>query len=393
VVGVVHPSMMRPPGRGVLAPADSGSPVRDSPTSARFGLLSRWRESGGPRRRRRHHPTNAEDRVLSIVAVTGADGFIGSHLVEALVARGDTVRALAQYNSFGTWGWLDRLPEDVKSRIDVVLGDIRDAGCVVDFVRDAEVVYHLAALIAIPYSYRAPRSYVDTNVSGTLNVLEAARTLGTGRVIVTSTSEVYGTARTVPISEAHPLQGQSPYSASKIGADKLAESYHLSFELPVVTLRPFNTFGPRQSARAVIPTIITQLAAGARTVNLGNLSPTRDFCYVRDTVAAFLAVGAAPAASVVGRVLNAGTGVETSIGDLAETIARLMDRDIELHQEEERFRPDASEVMRLVCDSSALRAATGWSPGWSLEDGLRETIGWFTDADNLAAYKPARYNV
>lgn len=258
---------------------------------------------------------------------------------------------------------------------------------------DAEVVYHLAALIAIPYSYRAPRSYVDTNVSGTLNVLEAARSLGTGRVVVTSTSEVYGTARTVPIGEAHPLQGQSPYSASKIGADKLAESYHLSFELPVVTLRPFNTFGPRQSARAVIPTIITQLAAGARTVNLGNLSPTRDFSYVRDTVAAFLAVGAAPAASVVGRVLNSGTGTEISIGDLAETIARLMDRDIELHQDEERFRPDASEVMRLVCDSSALRAATGWSPQWSLEDGLRETIGWFTDADNLAAYKPTRYNV
>lgn len=339
-----------------------------------------------------HTPTG-EDPALSTVAVTGADGFIGSHLVEALVARGDDVRALAQYNSFGSWGWLDRLSQDTLGRVDVVLGDVRDAGCVLDFVDDAEVVYHLAALIAIPYSYRAPRSYVDTNVSGTLNILEAARTLGTGRVVVTSTSEVYGTARSVPISEEHPLQGQSPYAASKIGADKLAESYHLSFELPVVTLRPFNTFGPRQSARAVIPTIITQLAAGERRVNLGNLAPTRDFCYVRDTVAAFLAVGAAPAGDVVGRVLNAGTGFETSIGDLAETIARLMDRDIELNQEDQRFRPDASEVMRLVCDNRALRSATGWSPQWSLEDGLRETIGWFTEPTNLAAYRSTEYNV
>ncbi len=297
--------------------------------------------------------------TLSTVAVTGADGFIGSHLVEALVARGDSVRALAQYNSFGSWGWLDRLSQETLGSVDVVLGDVRDAGSVLDFLGDADVVYHLAALIAIPYSYRAPRSYVDTNVSGTLNVLEAARTLGTGRVVVTSTSEVYGTARSVPISEEHPLQGQSPYAASKIGADKLAESYHLSFELPVVTLRPFNTFGPRQSARAVIPTIITQLAAGERRVNLGNLAPTRDFCYVRDTVAAFLAVGAAPAGDVVGRVLNAGTGIETSIGDLAETIARLMDRDIELNQEDQRFRPDAlggdAPPLRQSCPQSCDR--------------------------------------
>jgi NAD dependent epimerase/dehydratase len=277
--------------------------------------------------------------------------------------------------------------------VEVVSGDIRDAGCVLEFVRGVDIVYHLAALIAIPYSYRAPRSYVDTNVSGTLNVLEAARSLGTPRVVVTSTSEVYGTARSVPISEAHPLQGQSPYSASKIGADKLAESYNLSFELPVVTLRPFNTFGPRQSARAVIPTIITQLAAGNERVNLGNLTPTRDFTFVRDTVEAFVAVGNAPADAVVGRVLNAGTGVEISIGDLAETIARLMDRPIALNQEDERFRPDASEVMRLVCDASALRAATGWSPAWTLEDGLRESIAWFTDPANLAAYKTTRYNV
>ena len=342
-----------------------------------------WRTRTRPKR----SPT------LSLIAVTGADGFIGSHLVEGLVGQGLRVRALAQYNSFGSWGWLETLPAETLANVEVVLGDVRDAGSVLEFVRGADVVYHLAALIAIPYSYRAPRSYVDTNVSGTLNVLDAARSLGTPRIVVTSTSEVYGTARTVPISEAHPLQGQSPYSASKIGADKLAESYHLSFELPVVTLRPFNTFGPRQSARAVIPTIITQLAAGERRVNLGNLAPTRDFTYVKDTVAAFLAVGEAPAEKVVGRVLNAGTGVEISIGDLARTIARLMGCDLELVQDEERFRPDASEVMRLVCDSSALREATGWAPGHDLETGLRETIAWFTDAANLAFYKWARYNI
>lgn len=381
------------PHRCIRAPATLRQPRSRSIGRAVSATLRQERPPSSRSFARPFSTTPREEPALSIVAVTGADGFIGSHLVEALVARGDTVRALAQYNSFGSWGWLDRLPDDVLSQVDVVLGDVRDAGCVTDFLRDAEVVYHLAALIAIPYSYRAPRSYVDTNVSGTLNILEAARSLGSGRVIVTSTSEVYGTARSVPISEEHPLQGQSPYAASKIGADKLAESYHLSFELPVVTLRPFNTFGPRQSARAVIPTIITQLAAGERRVNLGNLAPTRDFCYVRDTVAAFLAVGAAPAGDVVGRVLNAGTGVETSIGDLAETVARLMDRDIELNQEDQRYRPDASEVMRLVCDSRALRGATGWSPRWSLEDGLRETIGWFTDPANLAAYKSTRYNV
>ena len=357
----------------------------------RFRLISRW--LAARRVAADRIVTSQRSPALSSVAVTGADGFIGSHLVERLVERGDTVRALAQYNSFGSWGWIDSLAPETRDQVEVVSGDIRDAGCVLDFVRGVDVVYHLAALIAIPYSYRAPRSYVDTNVSGTLNVLEAARSLGTPRVVVTSTSEVYGTARSVPISEAHPLQGQSPYSASKIGADKLAESYHLSFELPVVTLRPFNTFGPRQSARAVIPTIITQLAAGNERVNLGNLTPTRDFTFVRDTVEAFVAVGNAPADAVVGKVLNAGTGVEISIGDLAETIARLMDRPITLNQEDERFRPDASEVMRLVCDASALRAATGWSPAWTLEDGLRQSIAWFTDPSNLAGYRTTRYNV
>jgi UDP-glucose 4-epimerase len=300
---------------------------------------------------------------------------------------------MALYNSSGSWGWLGGLPPDVLERVEVVLTDVRDAGSVVDFMRNAELVYHLAALIAIPYSYRAPRSYVDTNVTGTLNVLEAARALDTPRLVVTSTSEVYGTARAVPISEEHPLQGQSPYSASKIGADKLAESYHLSFALPVVTLRPFNTFGPRQSARAVIPTIVTQLAAGERRIRLGNLTPTRDFTYVRDTVAAFLAVGAAPAARVVGRTLNVGTGVETSIGDLARLIARLMDRDLDFDLQEERFRPGASEVMRLVCNSQALGCATGWRPRFSLETGLGETIAWFTEPKHLAAYDWARYSI
>ncbi len=328
---------------------------------------------------------------MSVIAVTGADGFIGSHLVEGLVANGDRVRAMAQYNSLGSWGWLDRLAPEVLDTVDVVLGDVRDASSVLEFMRGADTVYHLAALIAIPYSYRAPRSYVDTNVSGTLNVLEAARELRTPRLIVTSTSEVYGTARSVPISESHPLQGQSPYSASKIGADKLAESYHLSFDLPVVTLRPFNTFGPRQSARAVIPTIITQLAAGERSINLGNLTPTRDFTFVKDTVAAFVAVGTAPDDAVIGRVLNAGTGVEISIGELARMIARLMDCEIELVEDPERIRPEGSEVMRLVCDRTALSAATGWAPAHDLEAGLRETIAWFRDPTNLAAYRWARY--
>ena len=324
--------------------------------------------------------------------VTGAGGFIGSHLVEALVREGARVRALVRYTSGSRRGHLDRLPEDVLAQVEVVPGNVEDAGAVRSLVRGADVVFHLAALIGIPYSYVAPQQYVATNVQGTLNVLEAAREHG-ARVVHTSTSETYGTARYTPIDEAHPLTGQSPYSATKIGADKLAESYNLSFELPVVTLRPFNTFGPRQSARAVIPTIITQLAAGNERVNLGNLTPTRDFTFVRDTVEAFVAVGNAPADAVVGRVLNAGTGVEISIGDLAETIARLMDRPIALHQEDERFRPDASEVMRLVCDASALRAATGWSPAWTLEDGLRQSIAWFTDPSNLAGYRTTRYNV
>ena len=328
-----------------------------------------------------------------LAAVTGAEGFIGSHLVETLVSAGHRVRAMVLYNSFGSWGWLETLDPTVLHEVEVVLGDVRDPASVADFVRGVDCVYHLAALIAIPYSYRAPASYLATNAGGTLNILEAARQLGVPRVVQTSTSEVYGTARTVPISEEHPLQGQSPYSASKIGADALAQSYHRSFELPVVTLRPFNTFGPRQSARAVIPTIITQIAAGRDEIKLGSTAPTRDFTYVTDTTAAFMAVGEAPSERVVGDVFNAGSGSETSVEDLVHIIAEEMGRRVTVVPDTERMRPDASEVMRLLSDSSRLRDATGWRPTVSLNDGLRRTIGWFTDPTNLARYKIDQFNV
>jgi len=328
-----------------------------------------------------------------LAAVTGAEGFIGSHLVEALVKSGTRVRAMVLYNSFSSWGWLETLPTEVMDEVEVVLSDVRDAAAVQEFLRGADVVYHLAALIAIPYSYRAPSSYLDTNARGTLNVLQAARQLETPRVVHTSTSEVYGTARHVPIDESHPLQAQSPYAASKIAADKLVESYHLSFGLPAVTLRPFNTFGPRQSARAVIPTIISQIAAGKATVSLGTTAPTRDFTFVADTAAAFLAVGTAAPDRVVGRTLNAGTGTEISIGELATRIGQLMDRKVEVVEEAERLRPDASEVMRLVSDSSQLRRLTGWQPQHTLDDGLRATIAWFSDPANLARYKVDLFNL
>jgi NDP-hexose 4,6-dehydratase len=334
------------------------------------------------------YPSLPEVSPLStLAAVTGAEGFIGSHLVEALVASGARVRAMVLYNSFGSWGWLEALPSDVLQEVDIISGDVRDMSSVLEFAADADVVYHLAALIAIPYSYRVPHSYLATNAIGTLNVLEAARTLGTPRVIHTSTSEVYGTAQRVPIDESHPLQAQSPYAASKVAADKLAESYHLSFDLPVVTLRPFNTFGPRQSARAVIPTIVSQIAAGTSPLRLGALEPTRDFTFATDTAAAFLAVASAPSSVVTGRVFNAGTGEETSIRDLAMTIAGLMDRQVEISREEVRLRPASSEVMRLVCDSGRLREVTGWSPQYDLEGGLTRTIEWFSDPGNLARYK------
>jgi NAD dependent epimerase/dehydratase len=297
------------------------------------------------------------------------------------------------YNSFNSWGWLESLPADVLESVEVHLGDVRDVASVRELVEGADVVYHLAALIAIPYSYRSPRSYVETNVLGTLNVLEAARQLATPRVVHTSTSEVYGTARSVPISEDHPLQGQSPYSASKIGADKMAESYHLSFGIPVATLRPFNTYGPRQSSRAVIPTILSQLAAGQREIRLGDLRPTRDFTFVEDTARAFMAVADAPAEAVVGRTLNAGTGVEISIGDLVKTIAAAAGYEVTVAEEAERLRPAGSEVMRLVCDSSRLTAATGCKPTVSLAEGLAKTAAWFSQPENLARYKWNAYTV
>jgi NAD dependent epimerase/dehydratase len=329
--------------------------------------------------------------MTNLVAVTGAEGFIGSHLIERLVHEGHRVKAMVLYNSFGSWGWLDSLPADVLDQVEVVLGDVRDQASARELVEGAEVVYHLAALIAIPYSYRAPRSYVDTNVIGTLNILDAVRACQTPRLVHTSTSETYGTARTVPISETHPLQAQSPYAASKLAADKLVESYHLSFDVPAVTLRPFNTFGPRQSARAVIPTIISQLAAGAGEIQLGALDPTRDFLYVADTAHAFHTVGTAPAQAVVGRLFNAGTGGEVSIGQLAGDIVRLMGRDAVVTEDPQRIRPRNSEVLRLIADATKLHDATGWKPAHTRDDGLRATIEWFLDPANLAHYKTNQY--
>lgn len=305
------------------------------------------------------------------ILVTGAGGFIGSHLAEALVRAGAEVRALVHYNALGSWGWLDDSP--IRNEIEVVSGDIRDRDSVRQAMEGREIVFHLAALIAIPYSYRAPLSYLRTNIEGTLNVLQAGRELGTGRIIHTSTSEVYGTARYTPIDEAHPLQGQSPYAASKIGADKMAEAFHLSYGLPVVTVRPFNTFGPRQSARAVIPTIISQLLE-SDTVRLGNLHPTRDLNYVENTVAGFMAAAGPEAA--IGQTINLGSGREISIGDLARLIARLMERRIVIESESQRLRPEKSEVDRLLAEASKARELLGWTPQVSLEEGLRRTIDW-----------------
>ncbi|MBV7672126.1 SDR family NAD(P)-dependent oxidoreductase [Streptomyces halstedii] len=328
-----------------------------------------------------------------LAAVTGAEGFIGSHLVEALVAAGHRVRAMAQYNSFSSYGWLETLSEEVLAEVEIVLGDVRDPGSVRGFAEGADCVYHLAALIAIPYSYRAPHSYVDTNVTGTLNVLEAVRALDTPRLVHTSTSETYGTAQTVPITEDHPIHTQSPYAASKAGGDRLADSYHASFGTPVVTLRPFNTFGPRQSMRAVIPTVIGQLAAGERVITLGDLRPTRDFTYVEDTARAFLAVGTADAGQVVGRTFNAGTGGEISVGDLVALIGKVTGTEVEVREDAERVRPAASEVMRLVADATRLRETTGWAPAHDLERGLARTAEFFQDPANLARYKTGIYNV
>jgi NDP-hexose 4,6-dehydratase len=327
------------------------------------------------------------------VAVTGAEGFIGSHLVEELVRRGHRVRAMALYNMWSSSGWLETLPPEVRAQVEVVFGDVRDAASALEMTEGAEVVYHLAAIGSVPYSYRAPRTFVETNSVGTLNMLEAARACRTPRLVVTSTSETYGTARTVPISEAHPLQAQSPYAASKIAGDKLAESYHLSFGLPVVTLRPFNTYGPRQSTRAVIPQIVTQLGSGARVLKLGALAPTRDFSFVTDTAAAFITVGTAPASAVLGEVFNCGPGVDVSIGDLAAEIAALMGSHAQITEDAQRLRPKDSEVLRLVCDAAKLRERTGWEPQVSRAEGLSRTIEWFAKPENLARYTLDEYHV
>jgi NDP-hexose 4,6-dehydratase len=329
---------------------------------------------------------------MTTIAVTGSEGFIASHLVEALVQRGHSVRAMVQYNSFSSAGWLDKVSPTVLEHVEIHMGDVRDHRSVMELTDGVDAVCHLAALIAIPYSYQAPESYLATNAAGTLNILEAARIHGTPRIIHTSTSEVYGSARTVPIPESHPLQAQSPYSASKIAADKMAESYHLSFGLPVVTLRPFNTYGPRQSARAVIPATISQIAAGKREILLGALDPTRDFNFVLDTVNAFVSLLDAED-SVLGRTFNTGSGREISIGDLVRLIAAVMDTEVDVKLDPDRVRPAGSEVMRLVCDSTALEAATSWKPQHTLEDGLAQTANWFCNPANLAGYHTDRYNI
>ena len=333
--------------------------------------------------------------MSSTVLVTGADGFIGSHLTEALVKQGFDVRAFVLYNSFNSWGWLDRTPQEVRDSIDVRAGDIRDAHYVREAAKGCDAILHLAALIAIPYSYHSPESYVETNVRGTLNVLQAARDHGVSRMIHTSTSEVYGTARFVPITEQHPLLGQSPYSATKIAADQLAYSFYASFGLPVVIARPFNTYGPRQSARAVIPTIITQIASGAKEIRLGALRPTRDFSYVEDTVSGFMS--ALKSETGLGEVVNFGSSFEISVADTAALVARLMKSDAKPVSDDLRMRPADSEVERLCADTSKAKELFGWKPSYAgrdgFERGLARTIDWFTNKANLSYYKTDAYNV
>jgi NAD dependent epimerase/dehydratase len=331
----------------------------------------------------------------SRILVTGAEGFIGSHLIERLLARGIVPRAFVQYNSFGSWGWLDTLPPKQGRGLDVVLGDIRDRTSVREAMRGCDVVLNLAALISIPYSYVAPQSYVDTNIVGTLNVLEAARDLGIQRVVQTSTSEVYGSAQFVPITEDHPLQGQSPYAATKIGADQLALSYYRSFETPVVVLRPFNTYGPRQSTRAVIPAIISQIAAGNASIQLGNLDATRDFTFATDTAEGF--IQAAECDACLGEVVNIGSGFEISIKDLAELISQTMRREVSIVQDDRRVRPAKSEVDRLFAGVEKARKLFNWAPEHGGLDGFRagikKTAEWFSDPTNLARYAEHKFNV
>lgn len=329
------------------------------------------------------------------VLVTGADGFIGSHLTEALVRAGHDVRAFVLYNSFNSWGWLDHSPEDIRSALDIFSGDVRDPHGMRTAMQGCDTVLHLAALISIPYSYHSPDAYVDTNVKGTLNVVQAAKDLSVSRVVVTSTSEVYGTAQFVPITEEHPLQGQSPYSASKIGADQIALSFHRAFGTPVSVIRPFNTYGPRQSARAVIPTIITQILAGKTEIKLGSLHPTRDFNFIEDTVSGFLAM--AGSEDAVGEVINIGSNFEVTIGDTVDLIKEIMTANVEITSADERIRPEASEVERLWASNAKAKDVLGWSPAYAeregLKRGLEKTVAWFSDPAHIPLYKADLYNI
>ena len=331
--------------------------------------------------------TRKKEKIL----ITGADGFIGSHLTEMLVRKGYDVKAFVLYNSFNSWGWLDVLSHDILANLEIFSGDIRDPHGVHSAMKGCKAVFHLAALIAIPYSYHSPDTYVDTNIKGTLNLLQAAKDHNIDKLVHTSTSEVYGTAQYVPIDEKHPLQAQSPYSATKIAADAMATSFYNTFDLPVAIARPFNTYGPRQSARAVIPTIITQIATGKKQIRLGDLTPTRDFNYVEDTCRGFLAI--MEAENTIGEVINIGSNFEISIGDTLNMIKKLMNSDVEFISEQQRLRPEKSEVFRLWCDNSKIEALTGFAPEIDIREGLRRTIDWFSNDNNLKRYKADIYNV
>lgn len=325
------------------------------------------------------------------VLVTGADGFIGSHLVERLLKEGCKVRAFVYYNSFNSWGWIDSFPKDTIEKIDVFAGDVRDPNGVRKAMEGIDIVFHLAALIGIPFSYHSPDSYVDTNIKGTLNVLQAARDLGTSKVLVTSTSEVYGTAKYTPIDENHPFQGQSPYSATKIGADRIAESFYRAFDLPVTIVRPFNTYGPRQSARAVIPSVIIQLLSGENRIKLGSLHPTRDLTFVGDTVEGFVRIAGSD--RTIGEEINIATQKEHSIGDVADKLKGIINPEAVIEHDASRVRPGKSEVERLLGSNRKLEDLTGWTPGYTLDKGLEETVKWFRDGNNLKLYKSGIYNV